>query len=83
MGFALAALPLELGVAPTFIFLDEPVANYDRTRRQAFVELVRSGLIGQRFEQILVAEPEGIFSDNPFPHYIRMQNGRILTRTLG
>ena len=79
----MAALPLELGAAPAFIFLDEPVASYDRTRRRAFVDLVRKGLIGQRFEQILVAEPEGIFPENPFLHYVRMENGRIVTRQLG
>lgn len=83
LGFALAALPQSLGAAPAFVFLDEPVASFDRVRREAFVELVRWGLIGQRFDQVFISEPEGIFPDNPFPHYLRMEAGRITERSLG
>ena len=44
------------------------------------MELVRSGLIGQRFDQAFISEPEGIFPENPFPHYLRMEAGRITER---
>jgi exonuclease SbcC len=78
LGFAIATLPQEMGAAPAFIFLDEPVASFDRMRREAFVNLVREGEIGRRFDQIFISEPEGIFPENPFPHFIRMQGGRIV-----
>ncbi len=80
----LAQVALHSTRAPAGLcLLDEPVASFDRVRREAFVELVRSGLIGQRFDQVFISEPEGIFPENPFSHYLRMEAGRITERALG
>src|SRR5262249_8172938 len=43
LAFALATLPQELGVAPGFIFLDEPLSAFDAQRAQALVELLTAG----------------------------------------
>jgi exonuclease SbcC len=47
LAFALATLPQELGVAPGFIFLDEPLSAFDSQRAQALVELITTGTIAQ------------------------------------
>lgn len=82
LGFALAALPQERGASPGFIFLDEPMAGFDSERRTALVELLTEGELSHRFDQILVIAPAGVFSENPFPHHIRLVDGKIVEDTL-
>ncbi len=83
LGFALAALPQERGASPGFIFLDEPMAGFDKERRNALVELLTEGDLSIRFDQIFVVAPVGVFPVNPFPHYIRMIDGKIVQESLG
>src|SRR6516162_76717 len=40
LAFALDTPPQELGVAPGYIFLDEPLSSFDAQRAQALVELL-------------------------------------------
>jgi len=53
LAFAIAALPRELGAAPGFVFLDEPLSSFDRRRTQALVNVVTGEMLGQHFEQVL------------------------------
>jgi exonuclease SbcC len=82
LAFALATLPEGLGAQPKFIFLDEPTAGFDGERRKAFVELLTSGELSERFDQIFLLSPQGIFETNPLPHYIRIANGRVVGESL-
>jgi DNA repair exonuclease SbcCD ATPase subunit len=56
LAFALATLPQELGVAPGFIFLDEPLSTFDSLRAQSLVELITTGTIAQQFNQVIKKE---------------------------
>ena len=82
LAFALATLPEGLGAQPKFIFLDEPTAGFDGERREAFINLLKEGYLSERFDQIFLVTPEGIFNHNPLPDYIRIVRGRIMTDTL-
>ena len=82
LAFALATLPEELGAQPKFIFLDEPTAGFDGERREAFINLLTRGDLAQRFDQIFLASPEGVFSTNPLPHLLQINGGRIVKETI-
>jgi hypothetical protein len=51
---ALATLAQELGVAPGFIFLDEPLSAFDAQRAQPLVELITTGIIAQQCNQVVL-----------------------------
>ncbi|HEX9132939.1 MAG TPA: hypothetical protein VF844_11665 [Ktedonobacteraceae bacterium] len=63
---ALATLPQELGVAPWFIFLNEPLSAFDAQRAQAFVELITTGIIVQRFNQVVLISHQHAFDREAF-----------------
>jgi exonuclease SbcC len=82
LGFALAALPQELGASPGFIFLDEPLSAFDRQRTTALVRLLTEGEIAKRFDQIFLIAHDRTFETNPFPYYIRLEQGQIAEHNL-
>ena len=82
LGFALAALPQELGTAPGFIFLDEPLSAFDRQRTIALVRLLTEGEVAKRFDQIFLIAHNRTFETNPFPYYIRLEEGKIVEHNL-
>ena len=82
LGFALAALPQELGASPGFIFLDEPLSAFDRQRTTALVKLLTEGEVAKRFDQIFLIAHDRTFETNPFPYYIRLEEGQIVEHNL-
>jgi len=77
LAFALATLPQELGVAPGFIFLDEPLSAFDAQRAQALVELLTTGTIAQQFSQVVLISHYHAFDRQAFHYHVRMEAGQI------
>jgi hypothetical protein len=82
LAFALATLPQELGVAPGFIFLDEPLSAFDAQRAQALVDLLTTGLIAQQFAQIVVISHHHAFDRRAFQYHVRMEGGQAIESDL-
>lgn len=82
LGFALAALPQELGTSPGFIFLDEPLSAFDRQRTTALIKILTEGEVAQRFDQIFLIAHDRTFERHPFPYHIRLENGQIVESNL-
>lgn len=82
LGFALAALPQELGTSPGFLFLDEPLSAFDRQRTDALIRLLTEGEIADRFAQIILIAHDRTFFRNPFPYYVRLEDGQIVEQNL-
>jgi len=77
LAFALATLPQELGAAPGFIFLDEPLSAFDSQRAQALVDLLTTGIIAQQFAQIVVISHHHAFDRRAFQYHVRMEGGQV------
>lgn len=77
LAFALATLPQELGVAPGFIFLDEPLSAFDAQRARALVELLTTGTIAQQFNQVVLISHYHAFDRNAFQYHVRMEAGQV------
>ncbi len=82
LAFAIAALPRELGAAPGFLLLDEPLSSFDFKRTQALVDVVTGDLLGQHFEQILFVSHSSTFDPAQFPYHVYMESGVILESNL-
>ena len=82
LAFALATLPQELGVAPGFIFLDEPLSAFDAQRAQALVELLTTGTIAQQFNQVVLISHYHAFDREAFRYHVRMEAGQIVESDL-
>ncbi len=82
LGFALAALPRELGTSPGFLFLDEPLSSFDRDRTEALVNLLTRGQVGTFFQQIFLISHSQSFDPALFSHHIVMEHGRVASTTL-
>jgi DNA repair exonuclease SbcCD ATPase subunit len=82
LAFALATLPQELGVAPGFIFLDEPLSAFDAQRAQALVELLTTGTIAQQFSQVVLISHSHAFDREAFRYHVRMEAGQIVESDL-
>ncbi|MGI8424775.1 MAG: hypothetical protein ACR2NO_11815, partial [Chloroflexota bacterium] len=82
LGFALAALPRELGTSPGFLFLDEPLSSFDRDRTEALVTLLTQGQIATFFRQVLLISHSQSFDPALFTHHIVMEHGRVVESTL-
>jgi hypothetical protein len=82
LAFALATLPQELGIAPGFIFLDEPLSAFDAQRAQALVNLLTAGIIAQQFAQVVVISHQHAFDRHAFQYHIRMDSGQVVESDL-
>ncbi|MHB8619156.1 MAG: AAA family ATPase [Chloroflexota bacterium] len=82
LAFALATLPEELGTAPGFIFLDEPLSSFDQARGEALVALLTNGLIAANFQQIFVISHNRSFDERLFDYHVHLEGGRILSSDL-
>ena len=84
LGFAIAALPRELGTAPGFLFLDEPLSSFDRDRTRALVDLLRDpmGIVGTHFRQVFLISHSQAFDPGLFAFQIEMEAGRVARTTL-
>jgi DNA repair exonuclease SbcCD ATPase subunit len=82
LGFALAALPRELGTSPGFLFLDEPLSSFDRDRTEALVNLLTHGQIATFFQQVFLISHSQAFDPGLFSHHIVMEEGKVAASTL-
>ena len=82
LAFALATLPQELGVAPGFIFLDEPLSAFNSLRAQALVELITTEIIAQQFNQVILISHQHAFNREAFQYHVRMDTGQIVESDL-
>ncbi len=82
LAFAIAALPRELGAAPGFVLLDEPLSSFDRRRTQALVNVVTGEILGQHFEQVLFVSHSSAFDPAMFPYHVYMDNGLVIESNL-
>jgi len=82
LAFALATLPQELGVAPGFIVLDEPLTAFDAERAQALVTLLTTGTIAEQFAQVIVISHGHAFDRSAFAYHVVMERGRVRSSTL-
>jgi DNA repair exonuclease SbcCD ATPase subunit len=78
LAFALATLPQELGIAPGFIFLDEPLSAFDAQRAHALVDLLTAGTIAKLFDQVVVILHHHTFDRNTFRYHVRMEAGHVV-----
>jgi uncharacterized protein YhaN len=83
LGFALAALPRELGTSPGFLFLDEPLSSFDRDRTAALIDLLTHGQIATFFQQVFLISHSQAFDPQLFTHHVVMEDGRVASSTLG
>jgi DNA repair protein SbcC/Rad50 len=82
LAFALATLPEELGTAPGFIFLDEPLSSFDSNRTGALVNLLTRGLVAANFEQIFVISHNRAFDQTLFDYHLQLDDGQIVSSDL-
>jgi len=82
LAFAIAALPRELGAAPGYLLLDEPLSLASNDRMQALVDLVTGSLLSQHFEQIFFISHNNAFDPAMFPYHIYIDNGLVIQSNL-
>jgi DNA repair exonuclease SbcCD ATPase subunit len=82
LAFAIAALPRELGAAPGFLLLDEPLSSFDQRRAQAVVEVITGEMLGQHFEQIFFISHSSAFDPTQFPYYLLIEGGEVIESNL-
>lgn len=82
LSFALATLPQELGLAPGFIVLDEPLTAFDAERAQALIALLTTGTIAEQFDQVIVISHGHAFDRSAFAYHVVMERGRVRSSTL-
>lgn len=82
LGFAIAALPQEVGTRPGFLFLDEPLSSFDRDRTQALVNLLTRGTITSHFPQVFLISHSTLFDPHMFTYHVVMEAGGVASSTL-
>ena len=82
LGFAIAALPQEVGTRPGFLFLDEPLSSFDRDRTQALVSLLTRGTITSHFPQVFLISHSTLFDPHLFTYHVVMEAGGVASSTL-
>lgn len=84
LGFAIAALPREVGTVPGFLFLDEPLSSFDHDRTRALVDLLRGpdGPIASHFRQVFLISHSQAFDPQLFTHQILLEDGEVVRSSL-
>ena len=82
LAFAVATLPQELGVAPGFLFLDEPLSSFDGPRTRALVDLLTAGHIARSFAQVFVISHGRSFDPGAFRYRLLLADGRVVEHDL-
>ncbi len=84
LGFAIAALPREVGAVPGFLFLDEPLSSFDRDRTLALVDLLRgpAGPIASHFRQVFLISHSQAFDPQLFTHQLFLEDGEVVRSSL-
>jgi DNA repair exonuclease SbcCD ATPase subunit len=82
LAFALATLPGETGTRPGWLFLDEPLSSFDKTRTLALVELLTRGLLRSEFGQIFLVSHSEAFDPRLFQYRLRLEGGNIVESNL-
>jgi DNA repair exonuclease SbcCD ATPase subunit len=82
LAFALATLPQELGIAPGFLFLDEPLSAFDSERAGDLIHLLTQGEIARSFSQVIVISHQHAYSRDDFMYHITMEHGRVVESDL-
>ncbi len=82
LAFAIAVLPRELGLAPGFVILDEPLSHFDSGRTQSLMDVVTGEVLSQHFEQVLLVSQSSAFDQTMFPYHISMENGMVIESNL-
>jgi DNA repair exonuclease SbcCD ATPase subunit len=82
LAFAISTLPRELGAAPGFVFLDEPLSSFDRKRARSLVDVVTGDILSQHFEQVILVSHSSAFDPAMFPYHIYMDNGLVVESNL-
>lgn len=82
LAFSIAALPRELGAAPGFVLLDEPLTSSSRERMQALVDIVTGDILGQHFEQVLFISHSNVFNPALFTYRIYVEDGLVVESNL-
>ncbi|MHA1697734.1 MAG: ATP-binding protein [Promethearchaeota archaeon] len=80
LAFGMALLPKADTAAPRFLILDECFASSDIERRENIVNLIKNKM-NQHYQQILVITHEEDVIQN-IPHYIEMENGKIVDKNI-
>ena len=82
LSFALATLPIERGVIPGFIFLDEPLSSFDEERTKALVAVLTRGTIARHFPQVVLISHSQSFDTTSVRYHVRMADGRVVESNL-
>ncbi|MEO7020053.1 MAG: AAA family ATPase [Ktedonobacteraceae bacterium] len=82
LAFSIAALPRELGAAPGFVLLDEPLTSSSRERMQALVDIVTGEILGQHFEQVLFISHSNMFDPALFAYHVYVEDGLVIENNL-
>ena len=81
LAFALATLPEERGVAPGFLFLDEPLGAFDDARARALIALLTEGEVAESFDQVFLISHVRV-DPALFDHRIELEDGAVAASTL-
>lgn len=82
LAFAIAALPRELGAAPGFLLLDEPLSVANNDRMQSLVNVVTGDTLAQHFEQVLFISHNTAFDSSPFLYHAYIDGGLVVESNL-
>ena len=82
LAFSIAALPRELGAAPGFVLLDEPLTSSSRERMRALVDIATGEMLGQHFEQVLFISHSNAFDPTLFTYQVYVEDGLVTENNL-
>jgi ABC-type molybdate transport system ATPase subunit len=82
LAFAIAALPRELGSAPGFLLLDDPLDAVDGERARTLIEVVTGSLLSEHFEQVIFVSHSSACDPARFAYHVAIEAGRVVESNL-